>query len=134
MLRLCFLLLLASQSVQALLLPKVGLKSTSKTIPGSLCFETPANPSMALCAEKKGKGGLEENLKQKLITESIAPWRNLRLFLYFALGSGAFIGGLINGSGAIAKSASPDFNLNTEVSTPSIDKLLTFLRLAVELI
>jgi hypothetical protein len=31
------------------------------------------------------------------------------------LGSGAFIGGLINGSGAIAASGSPEFNLQTEV-------------------
>ena len=61
------------------------------------------------------KGGLDGNLRSKLVSESIAPWRAVRLFLYFALGSGAFLGGLINGSGAIAGSASPEFNLNTEV-------------------
>ena len=60
-------------------------------------------------------GGLDGDMKTKLLTESIAPWRTLRLFFYGALGSGAFIGGLINGSGAIAASASPDFNLQTEV-------------------
>jgi hypothetical protein len=32
------------------------------------------------------------------------------------LGSGALVGGLINLSGAVAASKSPDFNLQTEVS------------------
>jgi hypothetical protein len=61
------------------------------------------------------KDGLDETMRNKLVTESIAPWRTLRLFLYGSAGSGAFIGGLINGSGAIAASASPDFNIQTEV-------------------
>ena len=69
----------------------------------------------ALCSDKKKKGGLDESMRNKLVTESIAPWRTLRLFLYGSLGSGAFVGGLINGSGAIAASASPEFNLQTEV-------------------
>jgi hypothetical protein len=64
---------------------------------------------------KKG-GSLEEGMRNKLVTESIAPWRTIRLFLYGALGSGAFVGGLINLSGAAAASGSPDFNLQTEVS------------------
>ena len=67
--------------------------------------------------DKKKGGGLDEGLRNKLVTESIAPWRTLRLFLYGALGSGAFIGGLINISGAVAASNSPDFNLQTEVGT-----------------
>ena len=72
--------------------------------------------STALCSEPAGKkGGLETGLRSKLVSESIAPWRTLRLFAYGALGSGAFIGGLINISGAVANSKSPDFNLNTEV-------------------
>jgi hypothetical protein len=70
---------------------------------------------VALSETSKKKGGLDGNLKNKLLSESIAPWRTLRLFFYGSLGSGAFIGGLINTSGAIAGSASPDFNLNTEV-------------------
>ena len=72
--------------------------------------------SLELWAEPEKKSGLETGLRSKLVTESIAPWRTLRLFLYGSLGSGAFIGGLINTSGAIAGSNSPDFNLNTEVS------------------
>ena len=66
-------------------------------------------------SKKPKKGGLDEGLRNKLLTESIAPWRTIRLFLYGSLGSGAFVGGLINISGAVAGSASPDFNLNTEV-------------------
>lgn len=64
---------------------------------------------------KQKKGGLETGMRSKLVSESIAPWRTLRLFLYGSLGSGAFIGGLINTSGAIAGSNRPEFNLNTEV-------------------
>jgi len=77
--------------------------------------------STALCSDKKKKGGLEEPMRNKLLTESIAPWRTLRLFLYGSAGSGAFIGGLINGSGAIAGSAKPEFNLQTELLNVGID-------------
>ena len=65
----------------------------------------------------KKKGGLEEGMRNKLVTESIAPWRTLRLFLYGTLGSSAFVGGLINISGAVANSKlnPAEFNLQTEV-------------------
>ncbi len=66
-------------------------------------------------SNQKKKGGLDGNMRNKLVTESIAPWRTIRLFLYGAFGSGAFIGGLVNGSGAIAASSSPEFQLQTEV-------------------
>ncbi len=69
----------------------------------------------ALYSDKKKKGGLDESMRNKLLTESIAPWRTIRLFLYGSFGSGAFIGGLVNGSGAIAAMASPEFNMQTEV-------------------
>eukprot|EP00980_Cylindrotheca_fusiformis_P014760 scaffold4025_cov106-Cylindrotheca_fusiformis.AAC.2 len=71
--------------------------------------------------KKKTKGAFDEGLRTKLVSESIAPWRTLRLFLYGALGSGAFVGGLINISGAVAGSKSPDFNLNTELMNVGID-------------
>merc|ERR1719343_32984 len=74
-----------------------------------------------LFSDKKKKGGLDESMRNKLVTESIAPWRTLRLFLYGSLGSGAFVGGLINGSGAIAASARPEFNLQTELLNIGID-------------
>jgi len=75
----------------------------------------------ALNSDKKKKGGLEESMRNKLLTESIAPWRTLRLFVYGAAASGAFIGGLINGSGAIAAMGSPEFNLQTELLNVGID-------------
>mmetsp|Transcript_13997 Transcript_13997/g.35207 ORF Transcript_13997/g.35207 Transcript_13997/m.35207 type:complete len:338 (-) Transcript_13997:132-1145(-) len=74
-----------------------------------------------LFAEKKKKGGLDESMRNKLVTESIAPWRTLRLFVYGSFGSGAFIGGLINGSGAIAAMSSPEFNLQSELLDIGID-------------
>ena len=64
--------------------------------------------------DNDGEGGEMRN-RRALVTESIAPFRGLRLFLYGALGSGAFVGGLINTSGAIAASNSPEFDLSTEV-------------------
>ena len=75
----------------------------------------PHDSTIVFFAEPKKNGGLDTAMRSKLVTESIAPWRTLRLFLYGALGSGAFIGGLINTSGAIAGSNRPEFNLNTEV-------------------
>jgi len=56
-----------------------------------------------LYAEKKNKKGqIDESLRTKLVSETIAPWRSLRLFLYFALGSGAFVSGLITLSSVVA--------------------------------
>lgn len=82
--------------------------------------ESPISPS-ALWSENKKKSGLDGSMRNKLVTESIAPWRTLRLFLYGSFASGAFVGGLINGSGAIAASNSPDFNLQTELLNIGID-------------
>ena len=81
----------------------------------------PSMPSSLLVlsndkGNKSGDGDGDMRNRRSLVTESIAPFRGLRLFLYGSLGSGAFIGGLINGSGAIANSNNPEFNLNTEVS------------------
>jgi Low psii accumulation1 / Rep27 len=67
---------------------------------------------------KKNKNkGLDENLRNKLVTESIAPWRTVRLFLYFSCGSGALIGGLITLTGFMAalSNGSEDLVVNTEV-------------------
>ena len=104
---------------------------TSAFVPNSNCrfaktsFSITANheltrPSLVVIRSDKGKGddGGEGEMRNRraLVTESIAPFRGLRLFLYGALGSGAFVGGLINTSGAIAASNSPEFDLSTEVS------------------
>jgi Low psii accumulation1 / Rep27 len=67
--------------------------------------------------EGKKKTGLEDGVRTKLVAESIAPWRTVRLFLYFSLGSGAAVGGLITLSGVAAglSGARTDLDMNTEV-------------------
>ncbi len=68
--------------------------------------------------QKKNKNApFDEAVRSKLLTESIAPWRTLRSFLYISLGSGAFLGGLVSLSGLAAalSKQSPDLDLNTEV-------------------
>jgi hypothetical protein len=71
--------------------------------------------------DKKKKGAFDEGLRTKLVSESIAPWRTLRLFLYGALGSGAAVGGFITLAGtlAAASGARTDLDMNTEVSLSS---------------
>ncbi len=67
----------------------------------------------------KKKGGLDESVRTKLVSESIAPWRTLRLFFYFSLGSGALVGGLITLTGfAALLSGAKEGDINTEVSIP----------------
>jgi Low psii accumulation1 / Rep27 len=64
----------------------------------------------------KNRNGLDESVRTKLVSESIAPWRTLRLFLYFSFGSGALIGGLITLTGfAALLSGAKDGDINTEV-------------------
>ena len=67
-------------------------------------------------SSNKKKGGLDESVRTKLVSESIAPWRTLRLFFYFSLGSGALVGGLITLTGfAAVISGTKEGNINTEV-------------------
>ena len=79
--------------------------------------------STSLFAEKKKKvGGLDENVRNKLVSESIAPWRTLRLFFYFSLGSGALIGGFIALTGTLAaisngQADAEDFDMNAQVNS-----------------
>ena len=65
----------------------------------------------------KKKGSLEVGVRSKLVAESIAPWRSLRIFLYGALGSGAAVGGIITLTGVAAalSGGRTDVDLNTEV-------------------
>ena len=97
-----------------------GFAPTRPSIRPSLSISE-ENPLVCFNENKKKKGGLDEGMRNKLVSESIAPWRTIRLFLYGSLGSGAFIGGLINISGAIAGSNGPEFNLNTELLNVGID-------------
>jgi hypothetical protein len=97
---------------------RLQVSSTPKTTRTLSSITTTTTTKTTLWSDSRKKSsGLEEGMRSKLVTESIAPWRTVRLFLYGALGSGAFVGGLINTSGAIAASNSPDFNLQTEVSS-----------------
>ncbi|KAL3810322.1 hypothetical protein ACHAXA_008257 [Cyclostephanos tholiformis] len=56
--------------------------------------------------EERGMGGAGGGsaVSNKLLTETIAPFRGLRLFFYAAFASGAFVGGLITLSGVFAAS------------------------------
>eukprot|EP00591_Stephanopyxis_turris_P000772 CAMPEP_0195513504 /NCGR_PEP_ID=MMETSP0794_2-20130614/5146_1 /TAXON_ID=515487 /ORGANISM="Stephanopyxis turris, Strain CCMP 815" /LENGTH=350 /DNA_ID=CAMNT_0040641537 /DNA_START=115 /DNA_END=1167 /DNA_ORIENTATION=- len=65
----------------------------------------------------------EPGMRSKLLAESIAPWRTLRVFLCFSLASGAILGGLITASGVAAalSGARPDVELNTEYVNVAID-------------
>jgi hypothetical protein len=68
-------------------------------------------------AKKKKSGGFDEGLRSKLVSESIAPWRTVRLFFYGSLGTGALIGGLVtlSGTAAALSGARPDLDLNEQV-------------------
>ena len=66
---------------------------------------------------KSSKKPFDENLRSKLVSEAIAPWRTVRLFLYGTLGAGALIGGLITlaGTAAALQGARPDLDLTEQV-------------------
>jgi len=75
-------------------------------------------------AESEGKGIAKDNaIRQRLLAESIAPWRNLRLFVYFSGASGAGVGGLITLTGVLAalSGARPDLDLDVEYLNLAID-------------
>eukprot|EP00804_Cyclotella_cryptica_P028110 CCRYP_016160-RA/>CCRYP_016160-RA protein AED:0.39 eAED:0.39 QI:94/1/1/1/1/1/2/291/360 len=77
----------------------------------------------ALNAEKKSDSGLAPGVSKNLLTETIAPFRGLRLFLYAAFASGAFVGGLITASGVAAalSGVRSDVDLNAEYINLAID-------------
>lgn len=83
---------------------------------------TATRHSMALQAEKKSNK-VDPNLKNKLLAETIAPWRGLRLFLYASFASGAFVGGLITASGLAAalSGARTDVDVNADYLNLAID-------------
>lgn len=77
----------------------------------------------ALNAEKKSDSGLAPGVSKNLLTETIAPFRGLRLFLYAAFASGAFVGGLITATGVAAalSGVRSDVDLNAEYVNLAID-------------
>lgn len=80
-------------------------------------------PKLRRKKKKKLKSGLDEEMTNKLVKETIAPWRGLRVFFYGSLGSGALIGGLITLTGTLAamSGARPDLNMDTELLNLGID-------------
>ena len=70
---------------------------------------------------RRKAAGLDPEMRSKLLSESIAPWRTVRLFVYVAAGSGALLGGLITLSGVAAalSGARTDVDFNTEVGDTS---------------
>eukprot|EP00979_Chaetoceros_neogracilis_P013033 scaffold3646_cov257-Chaetoceros_neogracile.AAC.1 len=78
---------------------------------------------MAEEENKIKKGGLDTSTRSRLLSESIAPWRTLRLFLYGSLGSGAALGGFITLAGVVAgiSGARADLDLKTEYLNLAID-------------
>ena len=70
---------------------------------------------------RRGKGqGLDTSVRSKLLAESIAPWRTLRLFTLASAGSGAFIGTLIT-AGALAASGATGADVNEIYKNITID-------------
>lgn len=66
---------------------------------------------------------LDEKVRTKLLAETIAPWRAVRLFAYGTLGGGALIGGLITvtSTAAVVAGARTDLELNTCLTNLAID-------------
>ena len=71
--------------------------------------------------EKTSIDDAKDGVSPRLLSESIAPWRTLRLFIYGSLGSGALLGGFVTLTGVAASlsGSRPDINLDmrTEVSS-----------------
>lgn len=81
-----------------------------------------SNDIFRLYAKNDNGKNIEGNVKTKLLSESIAPWRGLRLFLYVAFASGALIGGLVTLSGTAALlSGAKEGDVNTELLNLGID-------------
>jgi len=102
---------------------------TPASAPPSMSYLVPCTARTTLWAEnhdtkekeKSGSStasrGIDEGLRTKLVAETIAPWRSVRLYFYGGLGFGALVGGLITLSGVAAalSGARTDLDLNTEV-------------------
>ena len=103
-------------SVGAFAPPSAGIARAARAPAAAACA---ARPSTSLYLEKEGKGGVSN----KLLEETVAPFRGLRLFFYAAFASGAFVGGLITASGVAAalSGVRTDVDLNTEYLNLAID-------------
>ena len=98
--------------------------SVNSNVPAATTASSRRRPITALNQEeKKGSGGLDRSVSNKLLEETVAPWRGLRLFLYGAFASGAFVGGMFTGSGVIAAMGGvrEGVDLNAEYVNLAID-------------
>lgn len=111
--------------ILALLIGLATLSPLSAFAPVQPVTNRPTGLS-TLHAEPKKKSSLDPNVRTKLLTETIAPWRTVRLFFYGALGAGAAVGGFITLAGVLAalSGSRPDLDLNNEVYAHSDCSLL----------
>ena len=112
----------------------VPIESNRRRVPADMMITRqptqPLTTSLWNTPENKKKKPYDEKLRKKLLSESIAPWRTIRLFLYGSLGSGAFVGGFIQLTGLLAalSSGKQDIDMNTEVTTLYRDRYNESLR------
>lgn len=117
------LALFAAGGVNSFSQPPTSLSRTLSASPMQAFFGGGEDDTIDKVADSKKAGGLDEGVRSKLVTESIAPWRTLRLFAYASLGSGALLGGIITLTGVAAalSGARNDVDLNTEALNLAID-------------
>lgn len=120
------LIVVSAAAVNGFAPPSVGLSTTQKDV---LSISTPSpsriisTRSSTVALREKKKGGLDTNVSNKLLEETVAPWRGLRLFLYAAFASSALVGGFITASGVVAalNGLRTDVDMNTEYLNLAID-------------
>lgn len=104
--------------------PSTGISTNQRTV-------TTRSPISSLHEQKEGDNNdtkdtnfrLAPGVSNKLLEETVAPFRGLRLFFYGSFASGAFVGGLITASGVAAamNGLRDDVDLNTEYLNMAID-------------
>mmetsp|Transcript_17751 Transcript_17751/g.25054 ORF Transcript_17751/g.25054 Transcript_17751/m.25054 type:complete len:388 (-) Transcript_17751:242-1405(-) len=102
---------------------KTNIASTQRKLNHRRCISLNEQKESTTDTLSANKNKLDPEVRSRLISESIAPWRTLRLFLYVSLGSGALLGGLITLSGVAAalSGVRSDLDLNTEYLNLGID-------------
>mmetsp|Transcript_22373 Transcript_22373/g.44782 ORF Transcript_22373/g.44782 Transcript_22373/m.44782 type:complete len:207 (-) Transcript_22373:936-1556(-) len=102
--RLCLLGLAAALPFSSAFSPLSASGRRTGTVSRSALFVEPDPDTLEdlVEASRRDKPGLDGDLRTKLIAETIAPWRTLRLFLYGSLGSGARIGSFVTLTAVLA--------------------------------
>ena len=103
------------------------VRSTTKSFHPAVILSSSKDHTATLTTlheKKKEKSSDSSSMpSNKLLAETIAPFRGLRLFFYAAFASGAFVGGLITASGVAAalSGVREDLDLNAEYLNLAID-------------